>query len=157
MLWKFGLFPSINRQDISETVFRWKINEKKAKKALDFISSIQPLPNYWLGPMRLVFDSTFYLKDPQTEITLPNQEVIYDFDDGYGYKTPISNFRLSVSNKVKLSVWLVMPFNEPNENFYSYVSTISKIAPFKLSDKHWRIWHYTKSGSFVARKLNLHT
>ncbi len=69
--------------------------------------------------------------------------------------TSLSNLRLTLSDHVGLSLWVVFPYDEPSAAFEAYIHKLSDIAPFKLSDKHWKQWFYSKSGSLYARKLNV--
>lgn len=153
--WQFGIFPQKIRQSSRHTFYRWNIGEAKAQKAAKLISEISPLPEHTLGPIRLDFDAQFYLINSDTKEILPNQRTDLDFDDGYGHMTSLSNFRLSLKGNVTLSLWLVLPYQEPGPEFENYIRRIAEEAPFPLSEHHWKQWFISKSGKLYARKLEV--
>lgn len=152
---QFGYFPRRDNISVGEKCYIWRLGREQAMSAARWMEEISPLPDHWLGPIRLVHDAQYKLIDPDTREDLPNQRADHDFQDGYGHMTSLSNFRLSMTNKVTLSLWLVLPFTEETEGFENYVRRLADEAPFKLSSKHWKRWQYSKAGNLYPRKLEV--
>lgn len=155
LILKFRLFSLVNFSGFKDMQVRWKISKKAAHKAIVFIDSISPMPEYWTGPLHLYREGRFLLKDIRTGSCLNGQKTSYDFDDSYGHKTSISNFRLNYRNKVSIAIWLVFPFEKPNNEFIEYATYLNQAAPFKFSENHWRSWSYSKSNNLKCSKLDM--
>jgi hypothetical protein len=150
---RFGLHPRKKIISASESSYIWRLDERRATWAARWMEEISPLPDHWRGPIQLVHDAQFKLMDPDTREDLPNQGADHDFQDDSGRMTSLSNFRLSMTNRVSLSLWLVLPFAPQTAEFESYVRRLGEEAPFELSNENWRWWRYSKAGNLYPRKL----
>ena len=61
---------------------------------------------------------------------------------------------ITVTEKVFLSIWLVIPFRTVDANLKTYVKKLVEFAPFKFSDKHWKIWNYSNTQKLRGRKID---
>jgi len=154
LLFKFGLMSKVDFFGNKAWWYvRWNLSEKSASSAIEFISSITPLPEYLIVPIHLYREGQFLLKDRMKDQVLHGQEKSYDFGDESGHKTPISNFRLNFTNKVSISVWLVLPFEAQNREFHEYVDFLKEHTPFRFSDNHWRCWSCSKNNKLKSSIL----
>jgi len=160
-LWKLflqlGIPSKIDFASAKDLYIRWCITPKSVPKVIDFLISMETLPEYWLGPIHFYREGQFLLKDPVTGNELPDQNFHNKFEDenGRGDKTSISNFRINFTSKVSISTWLVLPFEELNKAFYEYIDFMTKTAPFSFSDKQWRKWKYSKGKKLYASKIDI--
>ena len=62
---------------------------------------------------------------------------------------------LRISEKSTVSVWFAFPFEEIHQCEKEFIEDLKLNLPFKISDKHWRIWKYSKEGNWIARKIEI--
>ena len=150
---KFGIPEKVDFIRVGDWYIRWNISAKSAPKVVDLLIRISPLPEYWLCPIHFYREGRFLLKDDNGDL-LPGQDRNFDFEDEREHKTSISNFRMNIQNKVSISTWLVLPFEEQTAEFHEYVKYLRKVAPFTFSDEHWRLWRYSKSNRLYPAKID---
>ena len=151
---KFGLYPKEKIASTYEKCCEWDITEDKINEVIQILDDIKPQPQHWIEPIRFEASSQFYLSNFYKNISLENQGLDYNFDDGYGHYTSLSNYMITVTEKVFLSIWLVIPFRTVDANLKTYVKKLVEFAPFKFSDKHWKIWNYSNTQKLRGRKID---
>lgn len=104
-----------------------------------------------MGPLVLSFEWRFlFTKDGKV---LPGQDDMPLLDDRLG--NSMSRFYLRLGSKQSsASVWFVFPFEKLDEKNQSFIKTIVKDLPFKLSDKHWRLWRKSKNDNWLPSKID---
>lgn len=153
---KFGLYPKEKMASTYEKFYEWDITEDKVNEVIQILDEIKPQPKHWIEPIRFEATSQFYLSNLDKKISLDGQSLDYNIDDGYGHYTSLSNFMITVTEKVLLSIWLVIPFRTIDAELKSYVNKLVEFAPVKLSDKHWKIWNYTNTQKLIGKKIDFH-
>lgn len=126
------LYPA--NTPLKQTKTTWQLTAKDLEKSIKFISEIQPLPKYNLGPIELIISYDFKLIDPKTRVELPNQQ----------YTSSLLIW-LTRSNCVSPS--LCFPFSEPDQSFWNYIESIEPLIPFKFDRKYLRLGKANKNGT----------
>lgn len=152
---KFGWFP---RREVwrfpdgKQRLWHWKIPYRKKDAALKHLNKLKELPKHEFGPLNIRMNWNFKLIDLQTKKLLPNQHLIPTID----FRLPNNSARLTLSHKSTLAIWIVFPFSDPsNEEFRMYLEDMKKVAPFKFSDKNWRLWKKSKKGNWNPNKIEI--
>jgi hypothetical protein len=126
--------------------------------ALDYLDAIDPQPTnaYGMAPVWLTVTSAFRVLDPTTGRPLPGQDAERYFGTLFQRDLPLGSSRLALSlhNQAALSVDLFIP-DARDETLARVIPWLQQNLPFKMSQKHWKIWTPTKSRSFKARKLSV--
>lgn len=146
---KFGI-PKF-RNDGYLKSWSWYLTNRQIKKGFEILKLNKQLPENPLGPISLNFKWNFYFKDPKTKLELSNQKLIPEID----FRMKNSQIYLRISEKSTISVWFAFPFEEINKYEKEYIENLKTNLPFKMSDKHWRIWKYSQNGNWIARKIEL--
>jgi hypothetical protein len=55
--------------------------------------------------------------------------------------------------KSNLHLWLLFPFAEPTPAFRAYVDRLQASLPASFVTKGWRVWRFTRAGTWKANKL----
>jgi len=126
------LYPA--NTPLRQTKTNWQLTAKDLDKAIKFISELQPLPKYNLGPIELIISYDFKLIDTNTRTELPNQQ----------YASSLLIW-LTGSNCVSPS--LCFPFLQPDTEFWNYIESIETLIPFKFDRKYLRLGKANKKGT----------
>lgn len=146
---KFG-FPKFRSGGRLKSWY-WNLTEKDIQNGFDALELNKKLPKNSLGPITLSFLWNFKFKDPKTNQNLPNQEKIPELD----FRIQNSRIYLRTSNKSTISVWFALPFEQLGSYESEYISNLKSLLPFKVSEKHWRVWKKSDKGNWTPRKLEI--
>ncbi len=149
LILKFGI-PNIKNDGWLKT-WNWKLTKKNITKALDTLKLNNELPKNPAGPITISFYWNFHFKNPNTNQILPNQNLIPELD----FRNKNSQIYLRLSKKSTISVWFAFPFNEIGKYESEFIKGIKDNLPFKMSDKHWRIWKKSEKGNWIPRKIEI--
>ena len=122
-----------NGTKLSHPYFRWEIDNSKIEEAIDYIEK-KPWNKDIKEPLLLIITFGFYFKDPASKLKLPNQQYS-------------SHFSIWFSKTCSVCPDLFLPFEEPNEQFESYMKQIAEFLPFKIEEKQYRIGKANKKGT----------
>ena len=129
----------------------WKLTKKDIAKGFETLELNNDLPKNLQGPLVLSFTWNFSFKDPKTNKILPNQEKLPELD----FRIKNSRIYLRTSNKSSISVWFALPFEQLGKYENEYIKDLKSSLPFKLSDKHWRIWKKSENGNWNPNKIEI--
>lgn len=133
-----------------------RVGSERVPEALAFMDEIDPQPtNRWgLEPIWFTLTSKFLVLDPASDLPIPGQDprryggVEYEPSIALG----TSRLRLRLGNRQRLAIELCLPF--PDEAaLHRVVPWLQTHLPFRFSDKQWRAWTPTRTGSFKGRKF----
>lgn len=133
-----------------------RVQEERVEDALDFLDEIDPQPtNRWgMAPIWFTATSIFKILDPASGHPLPGQDPQRYRGVEYEWGVPLgsSGLRLFLDNHSRLAIELCLPFPD-DAVLQRIVPWLQAYLPCKLSEKQWRAWTPTKTGSFKGRKL----
>ncbi|PZR19516.1 MAG: hypothetical protein DI539_13815 [Flavobacterium psychrophilum] len=154
MVKKFGVFtswgsyPYVNRKGYS---WRWRIGANKIDDAFRMLESVSEITNE-MGPLVLSFEWRFGFTESGK--VLPGQNKFPLLDNKL--RGSSSRFYLRLSPKrSSASVWFVFPFEVLDEENQNFIKSIIKDLPFKVSDKHWRLWKKSKNNNWISSKIDV--
>ncbi|QEH41284.1 hypothetical protein [Chitinophaga sp. XS-30] len=119
---------------LRQTKTTWQLTADDLDKVLSYITGLQPLPKYNLGPIELILSYDFKLINITTGEELPDQQ----------YQSSLLIW-LARSNHV--SPILCFPFSQPDKDFWDYLENIENLVPFKFDRKYLRIEKANKKGT----------
>ncbi len=119
---------------IKQTKTNWELTSNELDKALNYMIAEQPYPKCNLGPLELIMSYDFKLIDPVNKNELPNQQ----------YQ---SSLLIWLTKNSCISPSLCFPFTKPDEEFWSYLNSISEFMPFKFDNKCLRLGRSNKKGT----------
>jgi hypothetical protein len=126
--------------------------------ALDYMDAIDPQPTnaYGMAPVWLTVTCAFRLLDPKTARPLPGQDPQRYYGTLFERDLPLgsSRLRLSLHNQAVFSIDLFIP-DSGDETLARVIPWLQQNLPFRMSQKHWKVWTPTKSRSFKGRKLSV--
>lgn len=124
--------------------------------ALDYMDAIDPQPTnaYGMAPVWLTVTCAFRLLDPKTARPLPGQDSQRYLGTLFEPDLPLGSSRLALSlhNQAAFSIDLFIP-DSRDETLARVIPWLQQNLPFKMSQKHWKVWTPTKSRSFKGRRL----
>lgn len=130
--------------------------ESLVDDALDFLDSIGPQPtNEWgMAPIWFTWSVPLQILDPETREPLAGQDPARFAHTEYDWRHPLgtSSVRLILNSRAQIGVELCIPDPDP-ALLHRVVPWLQEHFPCTLSDKQWRLWTRTKTGSFRARKI----
>lgn len=135
------------------------VDNTRAPEAVQFMESIGPrqraiAERRGSSNICLIGHVSFQVVDPTTGSVLPGQDPMRY--GGIEYEGPVplgaSTARLIIGERVRFGIELCLP-DLDGDDLQSVVSGLQRHLPFKFSDKHWRRWTRTASGSFQARTI----
>ncbi|RLZ06387.1 hypothetical protein [Faecalibacter macacae] len=145
----FGI-PKYRNDGLNKS-WNWTLTKKQIEKGFHILKLNKKLTENSTGAISLNFKWNFYFKDAKTKIELPNQKLIPKID----FRLKPSQIYLRLSEKSTVSVWFAFPFDEINNYEKEYIENMKTFLPFKISDKQWKIWKYSKNGNWTARKIEI--
>lgn len=136
-----------------ETMSQFRIPPENRESAIAVLAAGEPWPAHYYGPVVLIAELRFHLKDPRTDAVLPGQGA-----DRYGRQRfgsggwlGESNLKLTLSGALRAAcIWLSFPMAEPDAGFRELVAAMQGELPFQLSAKHWRRWRPRQRGEGLA-------
>ena len=96
----------------------------------------------------------FRLRDPDTRDLLPGQDSLPRVDRFPGGRGDSSSAVFNLGAKSTLHLWLLFPFAEPTPAFRAYVDRLQAALPVSFVLKGWRLWRFTRAGTWKANKLD---
>lgn len=151
-------FASVRSRRLGPDVvgYQWSVAYDNLPGLVEELESLQPYPEFFLSPLSLNITCKFRFTDPRTGEALPFQDPADYGNHSVGFRwllgESMAYARLSTNST--LSVLLSLPFEKADSEFASYVQFLGKNAPFKFSEKHWKIWTINKKGTgYVERKI----
>ena len=134
-----------------------QVHEERVEDALDFLDDIDPQPtNRWgMAPIWFTATSKFQVLDPADGRPLPGQDPQRFRGVEYEWAVPLgtSGLRLVLDNNARIAIELCLPYPDVAA-LLRVVPWLQRHLPFKLSQKQWRAWTPTKTGSFKRRRLS---
>lgn len=147
--WKFGI-PKFKNDGLLNS-WSWKLSENEIEKGFEIFKLNKEFPENSKEPLVLSFLWYFSFIDPKTKQILPNQEKIPELD----FRLKNSRIYLRTSNKSTISVWFAFPFEQLGKYETEYINDLKSCLPFKLSEKHWRIWKKSEKGNWIPNKTDI--
>jgi hypothetical protein len=133
-----------------------EIQQERIDDALDFLDDIDPQPtNPWgMAPIWFSVTCNFRILDPAAKRPLPGQDPGRFRGVEYERGQPLGSSRLGLMlhNQATLALDLCIP-DADDGLLGRVVPWLQQSLPCRLSQKHWRAWTPTKTGSFKGRRL----
>jgi len=142
---------------------QWLIAPEQLNSTLEYVDSFELLPKLPLAgvsPLTIYPTMKFRFVDPASRELLPfqNPSDYLNQDAAYaGHKVYLGSSMASagLSKRSTLSVFFSLPFLDVSAEFFRYAEFLTRHAPFKFSEKQWKIWKLNGTGStYVPRKMD---
>lgn len=124
---------------------------------LQELETIHPLPDIAAASLTVNVTAAFRFVDPHARAVLlfqsPSDYLMQTVGDRAFLGSSRAFARLAAHPTV--SVFFSLPFPEMSAEFRAYVEFLRDHAPFRLSDRHWKIWTLNRRGTrYAGRRLS---
>lgn len=147
---KFGFFPKLNSHDYpggKQYFWSWKIRNNDLREVFKLLESFSTFDKDRFDP--LVFSALyhFHFKNDIGSV-FPYQNQIPSIDG----RLFNSQMYLRLGQKVTVSAWFTVPLGEYGADS-GYIKRLIQDLPFKVSEKHWKLWGKSAKGKWIGRKV----
>lgn len=149
--------PRLRSRRIGAAVgHRWSVESRGLPDLLHDLEGLDPLSAASIVQPTLHVVARFRLVDPRTGARLPFQDPSYYLMRAAGDQrllgTSCAFARLSARST--MSLFLSLPFTEPDAECRAYVNFLMSTAPVRLSSHHWKRWLLNRRGTrYVGRRV----
>jgi len=131
--------------------FRWRTRLDAIDEALCRVELFRDSPTLLGERVSLQLSWKFSWLDPLTGAVLPLQEAWPTVD----IRQPdCSSVLLNLGGTSSASLWWLFPFEAVNAESSAYIAALQAALPFRLSNKHWRVWSRDRKKEWRPRKCN---
>lgn len=151
-------FPMTRSRRVGAAVGRqWSAATTDLKTLLRDLDAIPPLPDAAVAPLTVNLTAEFRFVDPYTRKPLPFQGAAHYLrqDAGGGRLLGTSDVFARLATRSTVSVFFSLPFAEMSTACRAYAEFLARHAPFRLSERAWKMWALNKRGTrYVCRRLS---
>ena len=133
--------------------FLFLVPEGGLEAAFDRVAALQARGGLLEQRAGLKLVWKFRLRDPDTRELLPGQDDLPRLESFPGGRGDSSSIVLNLGRTSSIALWLMFPFEEPDEAFRAYSARLQAALPTAFSPKGWRRWKLAKSGAWKSEKL----
>lgn len=136
----------------------WFIDDSLLLTALRLLDELRPIPadSFGFGALSVNYKLDFIFRDAATNALLPfqRQEDYLNFEAEHERYFGRSYVSAEFSARSCVSAFFTLPFEDWNAEAANHVRFIERELPFRISEKRWKRWHLTKTGtSYLGRKI----
>jgi len=153
-------FPMVRSRRVGAAVgYQWSAATTDLTVLLQDLDAVRlVLPDVAIAPLTLNVAAEYHFIDPHTREVLPFQGAAHYLgqDVGSGRFLGASYAFARLGTRSTVSVFFSLPFAEMSAACRAYTEFLAEHAPFRLSDRRWKIWALNKRGTrYVGRRLSL--
>ncbi|QEE48019.1 hypothetical protein FUA48_00020 [Flavobacterium alkalisoli] len=149
---KFGFFSkfgSFSYPEGRQYFWSWKINKHEVRETFKLLESFNALDKDRFDPLVFSVLYHFYFKNDVGDV-FPCQDEIPTFDERFFN----SQVYIRLGQKASASVWFTVPLGKSGADS-NYIKRLIQDLPFKVSEKHWKIWGKSSKGKWMGKKIRL--
>ena len=120
-------------QDSDDISWEWEVPAELIETGVDFLAQGEPWTLHNARPASLIYSASFKLRDPVSELVLPNQASRRSKS-----WRDVSRIIGGMGPDPWLYPHFVFPFPRVNRQFLRYLASFAAELPFRLAPRHFR-------------------